>query len=187
MILCDFSIKAALTSGRIGCTPCPTFEQYQPASLDLTLGRSFKKFTREYPCPIFPDSFNADEQMFSYEADVLLIMPGEFILGATVERIRLPADLRGCLHGRSSLARLGLLVHVTAGYIDPGFDGTITLEFANLSPRPIHIPVGFRVAQISFEEMDFSAAMPYGQKVNSKYQGQEGPVGSLVKKDTENG
>lgn len=185
MILSDHSIRQALESRRIQCSPVPTAEQIQPASLDLTLDRHFKKFLEGDTRDVDVRTFDASREMQAWEADELWISPGQFILGSTIERIGLPADLRGCLHGRSSLARLGLVVHVTAGYIDPGFCGNITLELANLGSRKIVVPVGYRVAQISFEKLDTAAAEPYGLKRNSKYQGQTGPMGSLAKKDAE--
>lgn len=185
MILSDSSIRSALSAGRIRCSPAPTSEQIQPASLDLRLDRHFKALLEGDTRDLDVRTFDPGREMRSWEADELWISPGQFVLGSTIERIGLPADLRGCLHGRSSLARLGLVVHVTAGYIDPGFHGNITLELANLSTRKIVVPVGYRVAQISFEKLDVASVQPYGLKSNSKYQGQQGPMGSLAKKDSE--
>jgi len=188
MILRDESIHAALKSGRIGCAPEPLAHQIQPASLDLRLGTIFYKFLPgrthgNLRGTIDVTTFDAEHGMYKYEEEYLEILPGEFILGSTVECITLPADLRGCLHGRSSLARLGLVVHVTAGYIDPGFSGSITLEFANLGPRALKVPKDTRIAQLSFEEMDGPAAMPYGKKPNSKYQDQKHTAPSRIGND----
>lgn len=188
MILRDESIREALKSGRIGCTPEPLPAQIQPASLDLRLGTLFYKFKRgvTHGNPrgvIDVTDFDASKEMYPYESDHLEIDSGEFILGSTVECVTLPADLRGCLHGRSSLARLGLVVHVTAGYIDPGFSGSITLEFANLGPRILKIPKDTRIGQLSFEEMDGPALLPYGMKPNSKYQGQKHTAPSRLSND----
>jgi dCTP deaminase len=121
--------------------------------------------------------------MEAFEADHLILGPHQFCLGSTAERVRLPADLRGVLYGRSSLARLGLVVHTVAGNLDPGFDGQITLELLNVGSRTLKIPAGWRVAHVSFEELDKAAAQPYGLKRNSKYQGQEGATASRIKND----
>ena len=113
------------------------------------------------------------------EDDVLMLHPGEFILGSTVERVRLPNDLVGRLEGKSSLGRLGLLIHSTAGFVDAGWDGHLTLELSNVANLPITLYPGMKIGQISFLRMTTPAAIPYGSAgLGSKYQHQRGPTPS---------
>lgn len=197
MILSDSTLRDAVRTGRIGFGPGePYYEQFQPASIDFTLGRHFRAFKGsglvQQPTPadgvalcrvLDVTNFNPEEEMEAFEVDHLLLGPGQFCLGTTAERVRLPADLRGVLYGRSSLARLGLVVHTVAGNLDPGFDGQITLELLNVGSRTLRIPAGWRVAHVSFEQLDKAAAQPYGMKKNSKYQGQEGATASRIAHD----
>lgn len=201
MILSDVSLREALRTGRIGIGYGRTLnaelpdQQIQPASLDFTLSTSFKAFRNsgllahgieEGPSEVVDiTNFDAEEAMVGFEADVLELAPFDFCLGSTREYVRLPADLRGVLYGRSSLARLGLVVHTVAGNLDPGFEGQITLELLNVSTNVLRIPAGWRVAHVSFEELDRAAAMPYGRKTNSKYQGQVGATASNVSRDAQ--
>lgn len=198
MILSDSSLREAVRTGRIGFTPEIYDQQFQPASIDFTLGRHFRAFKNagltQQPSFLKPEllyddgpldvsNFNSDVEMEAFEAEYLVLGPRQFCLGTTAERVRLPADLRGVLYGRSSLARLGLVVHTVAGNLDPGFDGQITLELLNVGTRALKIPAGWRIAHVSFEELDMASAQPYGQKRNSKYQGQEGATASRIKND----
>lgn len=198
MILSDSTLREAVRSGRIGLKPEPFHEQFQPASIDFTLSRHFRAFknaglvqqpTRPVatmgfgPKILDVTNFDPEEEMEVFEDDHLLLGPGQFCLGSTAERVRLPADLRGVLYGRSSLARLGLVVHTVAGNLDPGFDGDITLELLNVGSRVLKIPAGWRVAHVSFEELDKASALPYGLKPNSKYQGQVGATASRIASD----
>ncbi len=201
MILSDTSLREAVRTGRIGIGPGePLYEQFQPASIDFTLGRHFLAFKGsglvQQPTPadgealcrvIDVTSFDPTTEMEEFEDDFLLLGPGQFCLGTTAEYVRLPADLRGVLYGRSSLARLGLVVHTVAGNLDPGFEGQITLELLNVGSRMLRIPAGWRVAHVSFEELDRAAAKPYGIKKNSKYQGQQGATASRIASDAEYG
>lgn len=198
MILSDSTLRDAVRTKRIGFNVELVDEQFQPASIDFTLSRHFRAFKnaglmqqpqvlQSYmgfsPKPIDVANFDPEEEMESFEADHLILGPHQFCLGSTAERVRLPADLRGVLYGRSSLARLGLVVHTVAGNLDPGFDGEITLELLNVGSRTLKIPAGWRVAHVSFEELDMAAGQPYGIKKNSKYQGQSGATASRIKND----
>lgn len=199
MILSDSTLREAVRTKRIGFNVELVDEQFQPASIDFTLSRHFRAFKnaglvqqpRESVQALLPDylpainvaNFDPEEEMESFEADYLILGPHQFCLGSTAERVRLPADLRGVLYGRSSLARLGLVVHTVAGNLDPGFDGEITLELLNVGSRTLKIPAGWRVAHVSFEELDMAAGQPYGIKKNSKYQGQSGATASRIKND----
>jgi dCTP deaminase len=108
-----------------------------------------------------------------------ILHPGEFVLGSTRERVRLPDDMVARLEGKSSLGRLGLLIHSTAGYVDPGWDGYLTLELSNVANLPITIYPGMKIGQISFFRLTTAAEVPYGSKqTRSKYQGQRGPTAS---------
>jgi dCTP deaminase len=138
MILSDKSIKESLRSGRIGCHPRPDGEQIQPASLDVRLGRELYDF--------------GQDRRIEHEEHYL--DPGERYLGETKESIRLPNDLAAQLAGRSSIGRVGVIVHKTAGWIDPGFEGSITLELMNLGHSPVQLRAGERVAQLVFFKLD---------------------------------
>lgn len=207
MILSDSTLRDAVRTGRIKISPEPLSQQFQPASIDFTLDRHFRAFKnaglarqptlkvaadpmaylKEALTPLDVSNFDPEEEMEAFEADVLVLAPFQFCLGTTSERVRLPADLRGVLYGRSSLARLGLVVHTVAGNIDPGFDGQITLELLNVGSRTLKIPAGWRIAHLSFEQLDKAAAEPYGIKKNSKYQGQQGATASRVRNDSTEG
>jgi len=196
MILSDRTLVWMLNSpgeftDPIRITPLPTRErrQIQPAGVDLRLGRLFMKYKHELNAHrrwLDASKFDADQEMVTYEADSLMIQPKEFILGTTMERVYVPKDVLGKVDGRSSIGRMGLLIHITAGLIDPGFDGEITLEFYNVSNHPIVIPAETRICQISFQRMDFPAERPYGHpELKSKYQNQTGATASRVQKDGE--
>jgi dCTP deaminase len=115
-------------------------------------------------------------ELVSVEEDPFILHPGEFVLGSTVERVALPDDLVGRLEGKSSLGRLGLLIHSTAGFVDAGWDGQLTLELSNVANLPITLYAGMKIGQISFMQMTTSADQPYGSgRLGSKYQGQRGP------------
>ena len=142
----------------IKITPSPEDRAIQPASVDLTLGHEFIK---------------SDGTVFSEEGWVL--HRGTFLLGTTVERVRIPDNIVGRVEGKSSLGRVGVLVHATAGFIDPGFEGCITLEFSNLSDRPFVLQAGMYICQISFSPLDKPALRPYGHRdLENSYQNQNG-------------
>lgn len=180
MILSDTSIREEVAAGRIGITP---YDEgcVQPSSVDLHIDKEFLVFHNSRKPFIDPreDSSELTEKVVVEAGDRFILHPGEFALGATLERLRLPDDLVARLEGKSSLGRLGLLIHSTAGYIDPGFDGYVTLELGNMATLPIAIYPGMQIGQVSFQRMTTAAAVPYGAKgLGSKYQGQRGPTPS---------
>lgn len=188
MHLADSQIHAAVALGQIGVSPF-TPEHVQPASLDLTLGSSFwiqRLGNREIVDPWDADH---DPAKFGYRVEVrpedngFVLEPMHFVLGTTVESIKLPADILARVDGRSSIGRLGIMVHSTAGFIDPGFEGQITLELSNVSRYPVRLYPGKRICQICFTRMEVPAERPYGPARNSKYQGQVGPQPSQIKLD----
>lgn len=154
--------------------------QIQPASVDLRIGPKVTRFKADDFSPVFADVGYPPERLEMEDRSRagyghITIRPGEFMLGHTIECVTLGTNITGRVEGRSSIGRLGLLVHATAGYIDPGFSGEITLEMKNLSRVNIRIPIGMRVCQIVLETMSSAAALPYGSKGRgSRYQGQRG-------------
>ena len=180
MILSDVSIRKALADGRIIIEPLAD-DSIQPSSVDLRVDRYFRVFrndTTPYIDPKEPQE-NLTELVEVLDEGAFILHPGEFVLGSTFERVALPDDLVSRLEGKSSLGRLGLLIHSTAGFVDAGWDGHLTLELSNVANLPIAIYPGMKIGQISFFEMTTPAAEPYGSKsVGSKYQGQRGPTPS---------
>ena len=180
MILSDGDIKKALKSGRLVIKEVKQ-EAIQPVSVDLMLGDKFRIFKKTY-IPIIDVKqplLDLTDVVGVEEGQPFYLHPGDFVLGITREWVGLPADLMGRLDGKSSLGRLGLLVHSTAGFIDPGFHGRIVLEFTNVSPMPITLYPGMPIAQVSFYELTHPAQRPYGHgSRNSKYQEQDEPTPS---------
>jgi dCTP deaminase len=181
MILSDHTIREELAAGRIEIDPLDE-ACIQPSSVDLHLDRYFRVFRNHTTrvIDVKEDQENLTE-LIKVEADEepFILHPGEFVLGSTSERVRLPEDLVGRLDGKSSLGRLGLLIHSTAGFVDPGFEGHLTLELANVANLPITLYPGMKIGQISFLRMTTAADNPYGSKIaGSKYQGQRGPTPS---------
>jgi dCTP deaminase len=173
-------MREALAAGRIVVDPFD--ERYvQPASLDLRLDRLFRVF-RNHTAPVIDvklDLEDLTELITVPEDGVFMLHPGEFVLGSTFERIGVGDDLVARVEGKSSLGRLGLLIHSTAGFVDPGFDGHITLELSNVANLPITLYPGMKIGQISFMAMTTAADRPYGSgALGSKYQGQRGPTPS---------
>jgi dCTP deaminase len=180
VILSDGSIRAALASGRIGIDPLGD-GAVQPSSLDVRLAASFRVFANHrYPViDVRQEQPDLTELLDVPDGEPFVLHPGEFVLGATYERITLGDDVVARLEGKSSLARLGLVIHSTAGFIDAGFDGDVTLELSNVATLPILLYPGMRIAQLAFFELDAPAERPYGSgEVGSKYQGQRGPTAS---------
>lgn len=173
-------MREEFAAGRIVVEP---FEErhVQPASLDLRLDRLFRVF-RNHTAPVIDvkqDLEDLTELITVPEDGVFMLHPGEFVLGSTFERIGVPDDLVARVEGKSSLGRLGLLIHSTAGFVDPGFDGHITLELSNVANLPITLYPGMKIGQISFMRMTTPADHPYGTgALGSKYQGQRGPTPS---------
>ena len=190
-ILSDKDIKEHLKSGKIVINPLTNPKvQIQPSSVDLRIGREFKGFRIiRKPCIDPMDQSDLESYMESFyidEGEPFIIHPGEFALATTYETIKLPNDLVARVEGRSSMGRLGVTMHVTAGYIDPGFHGKITLEISNIGKMPVALYTGQRVCQIVFETMTSPSEKPYGHPDwDSKYMGQKSPVTSKIKHDYE--
>ena len=180
MLLSDRDLRAELDSGRLGVDPLDT-SLVQPSSIDVRLDSLFRVFNNSRYTHIDPAQ-QQDELTTLVdpgEGEPFVLHPGEFVLGATLERVRLPDDLAGRLEGKSSLGRLGLLTHSTAGFIDPGFDGHITLELSNVANLPIILWPGMKIGQLCLLRLSSPAEVPYGSaQVGSKYQGQRGPTPS---------
>lgn len=186
MILCDADILARLQQGDLKVTPIVDERmQIQPAGIDLRLGNDFILYTSRdgiYLDPRHPETIQrAGTRMSAKEGEVFILDPGQFALGATIEEVTVPTDLSGQLNGRSSLGRVGVLVHVTAGFIDPGFNGQITLELYNICPLPVILYPGMRIAQLILYQMTRAAERPYGPERGSAYQGDRGPQASRLK------
>jgi dCTP deaminase len=150
----------------------------QPASVDLRLGREFRVFRNDrLPyIDVKQEMPNLTEVVTMDDATPFILHPGEFVLAVTLERVELPDDLVGRLDGKSSLGRLGLIVHSTAGFVDPGFNGRLTLELTNVANLPVTLYYAMPVSQISFARLTTPAERPYGAgATGSKYQGQTGP------------
>ena len=180
MILSDRSIREQLADGRIEIDPFD-ISCLQPSSVDLHVDRRFRTFhNARYPyIDVKKEMPELTELIEVGEDSPFILHPGEFVLGSTLERVRLPDDLVARLEGKSSLGRLGLLIHSTAGYVDPGWDGYLTLELSNVANLPITIYPGMKIGQISFFKLTTEAESPYGSRErHSKYQGQRGPTAS---------
>ena len=180
MILSDRTIREELAAGRIGIDPLDE-SCIQPSSVDLRLDRLFRVFLN-HTMPVIDvrkDLSDLTREVEIDEGDAFILHPGEFVLGSSFEQISLPDDLVARIEGKSSLGRLGLLIHSTAGFIDAGFSGHITLELSNVANLPITLYPGMKIGQVSFLRMTTPADVPYGSaKVGSKYQGQRGPTPS---------
>jgi dCTP deaminase len=181
VVLSDRSIRQEVEDGRIVIDP---FDErlIQPSSVDVRVDRRFRVFANSrypyidvrQPMPELTEPVEIEDG-----GDPFILHPGEFVLGQTLERVTLPDDLVARLEGKSSLGRLGLLIHSTAGFVDPGFSGNITLELSNVANLPITIYTGMPIGQISFMRMDQPVEHPYGSGENaSKYQGQDEPTPS---------
>jgi dCTP deaminase len=180
MILSDRTIREEIAAGRIVVEP---FDDacIQPSSIDLHVDREFRVFqNNRYPyIDVMKEQPDLTELVEVDEGESFILHPGEFVLGSTLERVALPDDLVARVEGKSSLGRLGLLIHSTAGYVDPGWDGYLTLELSNVANLPITIYPGMKIGQISFFRLTTPADVPYGSKgIRSKYQGQRGPTAS---------
>ncbi|MDQ3610969.1 MAG: dCTP deaminase [Actinomycetota bacterium] len=180
MILSDRSIRAQIAAGRIVVDPLGD-DAVQPSSVDVRVDSSFRVFaTHRHPF-IDPraEQPGLTELVKVDEGDPFVLHPGEFVLGSTYERIALPDDLVARLEGKSSLGRLGLLIHSTAGFVDAGWDGWLTLELSNVATLPIAIWPGMKIGQVAFFRLSTPAERPYGSEgLHSKYRGQRGPTAS---------
>jgi dCTP deaminase len=181
VILPDRSIREAIAAGRIVVEPYDS-GMVQPSSIDVRLDRFFR-VVLNHTMGVIDVKENLEELTqlveIADEDTPFILHPGEFVLGSTLERVALPDDLVARIEGKSSLGRLGLLIHSTAGFIDCGFDGHITLELSNVANLPITLYPHMKIGQISFHRMDGPAEVPYGSgSLGSKYQGQRGPTPS---------
>ena len=189
MVLSDRDIRAEITAGRIVIDPFIP-EAVQPSSVDLHLDRRFRVFRNSrYPfIDVRADQPELTELVEIGGDDPFILHPGEFVLGSTYERVALPNDLVARLEGKSSLGRLGLLIHSTAGYVDPGWEGNLTLELSNVANLPITLYDGMKIGQISFQRLSSPAEVSYGDaSIGSKYRGQRDPTASLYHRDFERG
>jgi dCTP deaminase len=193
MRLCDSDIVAALDQNHIRIEPRPDDQAISGVSVDLRLGHRFRVFS-SHTIPYIDLSGSRElvdqavEKVMSDEVYIdgegtFVLHPGELALGITLESITLPDNLVGWLDGRSSLARLGLMVHVTAHRIDPGWSGNIVLEFFNSGKLPLALRPGMAIGAMSFETLTAPAARPYTKRENAKYRGQSGPVASRISED----
>ena len=180
MLLSDRDIKLELSSGRVGLSPHDP-AMIQPSSVDVRLDRFFRLFdNHRYPY-IDPaeDQPELTRLVETPAGEAFILHPGEFVLGSTYEEVALPDDIAARLEGKSSLGRLGLLTHSTAGFIDPGFTGHVTLELSNVATLPIMLWPGMKIGQMCFFRLSSPAEQPYGSaSYLSRYQGQRGPTAS---------
>ena len=194
MRLCDRDIEAWLDEGRLSINPRPPVERINGATVDVRLGNKFRTF-RGHTAAFIDLSGPKDEvsaaldrvmsdEIVLDEGEAFYLHPGELALAVTLESVTLPADLVGWLDGRSSLARLGLMVHVTAHRIDPGWSGCIVLEFYNSGKLPLALRPGMLIGALSFEPLSGPAARPYNRREDAKYRNQQGAVASRIDKDS---
>ena len=189
MVLSDRDIRSEIAAGRIVIDPF-TPDAVQPSSVDLHLDRRFRVFRNSrYPyIDVRADQPELTELVEIGGDDPFILHPGEFVLGSTFERVALPDDLVARLDGKSSLGRLGLLIHSTAGFVDPGWEGNLTLELSNVANLPITLYDGMKIGQISFQRLSSPAEVGYGDaSIGSKYRGQRDPTASLYHRDFERG
>ena len=176
----DRDIRASIEAGLIGLDPLE-MGLLQPSSIDVRLDRFFRLFDNHKYAFIDP-SEQQDELTRLIEVDPtepFILHPGEFVLGSTYEFVTLPEDVAARLEGKSSLGRLGLLTHSTAGFVDPGFKGHVTLELSNVATLPIKLWPGMKIGQLCFFKLTSPSEHPYGsEKYSSRYQGQRGPTAS---------
>ncbi|HZE87093.1 MAG TPA: dCTP deaminase [Methylomirabilota bacterium] len=185
MVLSDRDIKKALDEKRIVIDPAPDLTtQLGSCSIDLRLGNTFRVFDHsKYPYidPAQKDYSNEITKVIEVkDGDTFIMQPGEFVLAVTLEQVTIPKDLMGRLEGRSSLGRLGLVVHSTASIFDPGWDGKPVLELGNLGRMAIKLTVGMRICAMTFEELSSPADVPYTSKKFAKYKFQQGPEESRI-------
>ena len=180
MLLSDRDIRAEIAANRVGVEP---FEEamIQPSSVDVRLDKFFRVFENHKYSVIDPSIEQSEltREVIAEGDEAFILHPGEFVLASTYEVITLPDDIAGRLEGKSSLGRLGLLTHSTAGFIDPGFSGHITLELSNVANLPVKLFPGMKIGQLCLIKLSSPADHPYGsEKYGSRYQGQRGPTAS---------
>jgi dCTP deaminase len=180
VLLSDRDILAEIDAGRVALEPFHP-EMVQPSSIDVRLDRFFRVFENHRYPHIDPaeDQPELTREVHPDGDEPFILHPGEFVLGSTYEVVTLPADVAARLEGKSSLGRLGLLTHSTAGFIDPGFSGHVTLELSNVATLPIKLWPGMKIGQVCFFRLSSPSEHPYGsEKYGSRYQGQRGPTPS---------
>lgn len=185
MLLSDRDIKAEIDTGRVSLEPYAP-EMVQPSSVDVRLDKFFRVFDNHLHAHIDPAEDQADltREVETGRDEPFILHPGEFVLGSTYEVVGLPDDIAARLEGKSSLGRLGLLTHSTAGFIDPGFSGHVTLELSNVATLPITLWPGMKIGQLCFFRLSSAAQSPYGTGANqNRYQGQRGPTASRAHRD----
>lgn len=192
MILSDKDIRKKIDSREIVVTSEDGnhVTNINASSLDLRLGRFFKIYNHSQQAVLDPLNRESLEDVtklieLKNPGEPFIVQPGEFVLGVTMEKIKIADDLVARVEGRSSLGRLGIIVHSTAGFIDAGFEGTITLEMTNINRMPVALYPGMRICQLAFELMSSKADVPYSKKKTSKYQGQNLPQESKIAFDPE--
>ncbi len=188
MILSDTMLLEAIARGDLRFEPpVDPDRQVQPASIDLRLGNAFRIFNYGNHAVIDPQAApDLDDltELVTIDGRPFILHPGAFVLGSTLEYVRIPPNLVGRLEGRSSIGRLGVIVHATAGFIDPAFEGTITLEISNAGKIPVALHPGMRICQLTLLETG-PVQRPYGAARRSKYQGQRQPTASRIAQDAE--
>jgi dCTP deaminase len=180
VLLSDRDILAQIKAGRVACEPFHE-AMIQPSSLDVRLDKYFRVFENHKYSVIDPSIEQSEltREVIAEGDEAFILHPGEFVLASTYEVITLPDDIAGRLEGKSSLGRLGLLTHSTAGFIDPGFSGHITLELSNVANLPVKLFPGMKIGQLCLIKLSSPAEHPYGsEKYGSRYQGQRGPTAS---------
>ena len=193
MRLCDKDIEACIEAGKIKIVPTPDQSMISGVSVDIRLGNEFRVFQDHTAAYIDLSGPKADvqkamnsvmsDEIVIADGDAFFLHPGELALAVTYESVTLPDDIVGWLDGRSSLARLGLMVHVTAHRIDPGWSGQIVLEFFNSGKLPLALRPKMKIAALNFETMSSSAARPYNKRDDAKYKNQTGAVASRISED----
>lgn len=191
MILSDREIKSKIKNGDLVVTSPhkkAILENVGPASLDFRLGNVFKIYKKNYQTTI--DSRNPSESHLETikieDGKPFVIHPGDFVLGVTMEKVKIPYDLVARCEGRSSIGRLGIIIHSTAGFIDPGFEGTVTLEMTNINEVPVALYPGMRIGQFAFQTVQGEVEVPYDKRKGSKYMYQVEPEASRIVKDLDN-
>ncbi|MFZ5535046.1 MAG: dCTP deaminase [Patescibacteria group bacterium] len=188
MILSDRDIVASLKSGRIKIVPAVNQKtQLGSCSVDLRLGKHFRVFNHSKFAYIDPNNPKLATGMMAEvklkDGEPFILQPGDFVLATTMEKVTLPDDLVGRLEGRSSLGRLGIVVHSTASVFDPGWSGMVVMELGNLGRMPVALYPGMRICSMTFEELSSPALVPYTKKKTAKYIGQNAPLASKIGDD----
>src|SRR5271155_5357492 len=188
MVLSDVDIKRYIAQGKIKISPDLPVDQFGSCSVDFRLGPEFSIFEHSrYPFIDLRDKRGIEEIMKSVvvqPGDAFILQPREFVLAITEETLELDDDVLGRLEGRSSLGRIGIIVHGTAGLFDPGWSGKATLELSNLGRMPVALYPGMRICSFTFEQLSTPSSVPYGKKAGNKYSGQDRPLASKLASET---